>query len=264
MRKGIGNRDSLIDSRSEGSPEPVILSPMGSHDPYRPPNWRSLRLRAGLGGRRGEAAETEHAIALSEEQTIRRWEPEARLLAGQDDETIATACKVSPGAVAAYHHWFFDVRDRLQCSSAIGHAVLAPAEEIEPAPAGFLKRQAYFSGPIILDAVLRWWHHPPQVPAPDMILDQSTWADLSERWLIQVNYLVRQQSAIAVLLLRDSFLETVLKTLNQPQPPRLDTLRVLLGCLEEVGKSLTDRYASRPQNPNQVSDPMSPSLAQTK
>ena len=116
-------------------------------NPLRPPHWRwgralvlhdhrwgvrriddawirrARRVLAALGRRAGDLGDPRVAAvgpAIVEAYRLhagggarRRMEVEARLLAGQDDEAIATCLGLDAGVVEAYAALFFDVRDSL-------------------------------------------------------------------------------------------------------------------------------------------------------
>jgi hypothetical protein len=56
-----------------------------------------------------------HSVFTAAEP-LRRWELEARLLAGQSDQAIALQMGLSPAGVAAYHSMYFEVRPHLTAS----------------------------------------------------------------------------------------------------------------------------------------------------
>jgi hypothetical protein len=75
-------------------------------------DWRGLLHSRGHQQRADllEAYRIRHDLGI---EPAVRWEIEARILAGQDDDAIARHGLASPAAVAAYEALFFDVRYRL-------------------------------------------------------------------------------------------------------------------------------------------------------
>jgi len=173
------------------------------HDPFKDPAWRfrraSLLARHGGratargddprtracarflrgrgrrgGGRRCDPALAE-AVALFEsaDPAWRRWEAEARLLAGQDDGAVAAACGLTAEGVQWYHALFFEVRPRLDAQVYITTVVLGPrlhrglrADDAEL----LLKLFAYQRGPLVVGPLLRLLSGPP--PAAPQRLDR--------------------------------------------------------------------------------------------
>ena len=98
---------------------------------------RDLDRRRSEDGRRKviEAAPEVHAafeLASTGPFFGPRREVEARLLAGQDDRTIADRCGLTPEAVGAFADLFFDVRPRLSARSYILHVAIGRIEEGRP------------------------------------------------------------------------------------------------------------------------------------
>jgi hypothetical protein len=82
---------------------------------------------------------------------------EARLLAGMDDEAIATRCGLPAAVVAAYEATFYAVRDRLGHAddllfAAFGARLYDGGAGGDPVVA--VKLLAYFGGPLVADALL--------------------------------------------------------------------------------------------------------------
>jgi len=86
-----------------------------------------------------------------------RWELEARLLAGQSDEEIASRFGIEPGTVGKYERLFFEVRQRLTAPGWIIHEAIGPIERRRRPPfnlGAVWKLAAYAGGPIALEAIL--------------------------------------------------------------------------------------------------------------
>src|SRR5262245_8260896 len=128
------------------------------HDPWQSPRWRWLRagylldhgrqplrrddeatrtawlFRRELGRCRPET--DDHRLArrfpaladaygvFTAAEPLRRWEVEARLLAGEDDAAIAAGSGMTPVGVQTYHTDFYEVRPHLQAGGYIACAVL--------------------------------------------------------------------------------------------------------------------------------------------
>jgi len=100
------------------------------------------RTWPGLGG----------AHLLSEPNGPNRWEVEARLLARQNDATVAAKCITTPEAIHWYELTFFNVRDRLDDHDWIAATALDPAGQ---SGLGRLWRTlAYEGGSLALEIVL--------------------------------------------------------------------------------------------------------------
>jgi hypothetical protein len=100
-------------------------------------------------------------------EPLRKAEVEARFLARQTDDDIATKCGLSATAVGAYHDLFYSVRDCLHADIhiyivAIGSKAFYGLTENDVDI--FLKILGYANGPIMLDAALRYFRNPPVLP----------------------------------------------------------------------------------------------------
>jgi hypothetical protein len=116
--------------------------------------------------RRFPAVADAHRFFTSAEP-IRRAELEARLLADEDDATIAAKCGLSPVAVAAYHDLFFTVRHCLDAVFYIVGVVLGPRVHTDLTPDDherWLKVFGYGFGGIGVDHLLEYFANPPVVP----------------------------------------------------------------------------------------------------
>ena len=120
--------------------------------------------------RRRRALQTDlgRALLLHKESGVQRDELEARLLAGEGDQTIGGKTGVKPGVVLAFHAVFFDVRARLNASDWI--LIGALAGDRDGSPEGALWRWAgWTGGPVLVDLLVadfrhRWWDHWPDHP----------------------------------------------------------------------------------------------------
>jgi hypothetical protein len=140
---------------------------------------RHLRRQTGQ-----DAGSRSQLAALADAHRIRfdgeshkRWEIEARLLAGQDNIEIADRLGLERGAIEAYEAVYFQVRDRLGQSDYIMASVIGPAVYRGLRPddlATIAKLYGYAYGPYFLDLLLHWLRWPgtilpPGIEAEDMI-----------------------------------------------------------------------------------------------
>ena len=182
---------------------PQFMRPGGDlecspHNPLRPLDWRWRRASLGKvpTNRRGRRIDDSwvrrarrHLAALAPRPEARRRrrsplaaaidaaralrspvgietrdELEARLLAGQDDVTVAARCGLDPGVVAAYEALFFEVRAYLDCTDAVLILAIGP-RLVDPDGGG--RWAAYFGGPVMVDALLGR-RGDPDAPADDV------------------------------------------------------------------------------------------------
>jgi hypothetical protein len=97
-------------------------------------------------------------------ESVRRWEVEARLLAGESFEQVAAKCDSTPDVIAAYHALFFDVQGSLEASDYIVNVVIGPKAHAGLSEADtevVLKLYGYTYGNRVLDAVLAYYRDPP-------------------------------------------------------------------------------------------------------
>jgi len=92
-----------------------------------------------------------HRLRLGDDRP-RRWEVEARLLAGGDDAEVARRCGLSVDAVAGFTAAFFDVRPQLGHPTYIQHqAIGAPHDAAESPVGGVWRGLGYHGGPPAVD-----------------------------------------------------------------------------------------------------------------
>lgn len=92
-----------------------------------------------------------HRLRLGDDRP-RRWEVEARLLAGGDDAEVARRCGLSVDAVTGFAAAFFDVRPRLGHPTYIQHqAIGAPHDAAESPVGGVWRGLGYHGGPLAVD-----------------------------------------------------------------------------------------------------------------
>lgn len=165
------------------------------NNPLRSPRWRHNRIRLIVEGtlrynrRRDDAwikrgwrfytalYEAQHPLQLaalserypalywahsinenpSEAYDLLRCELEARLLAAQDYDAIASRVGCSSDVVRAYHELYYQVRPKLTNRSYILHRAIGPAVQRQLSADNFdalWKLYGYFGGPHVVDAVV--------------------------------------------------------------------------------------------------------------
>ena len=151
-----------------------------------PATWAAWRFRRGLRrchcaagrrrlARRYPALAEAHCLYRSAEP-LRRAELEARLLAGEDDATVAAKVGLSAPGVAMYHDVFFDIRPRLGADFYILDVVLRGQAWYVPDPDDhglLLKLFAYQLGAPFIDKLLDVFNDPPVVPESLDGLDEA-------------------------------------------------------------------------------------------
>jgi hypothetical protein len=113
-----------------------------------------------------------------------RWEVEARLLAGQDGESIAARCDIPASVVQAYHDTFYDVRSALKADMYILCEVIgwrfwplvSPDDHQK-----LLKVFGYDFGEHGVNAYLAYLREPPHVPAALELLGPDELRSLQDR-----------------------------------------------------------------------------------
>jgi hypothetical protein len=131
----------------------------------------------------------------------RRWQVEARLLAGQDDVAIAACCSVPASVIKMYHDCFFDVRRLLKAEGyilcqVIGWPFGRPVSPLDQNK--LLKLFGYNWGGAGVDAILRLFAEPPIIPDDLGALDLATLTSLREQLGIKVLVLVMATPAEAL------------------------------------------------------------------
>jgi hypothetical protein len=119
---------------------------------------------------------------------IARGTLEARVLAGQTIPQVASLCGLSADAVAAYAALFFDVLGKLDgreyiLANAIGpktwHGLTEEDTDV------LLKRAAFLKGPIYLEAFLRYYRAPLEIPCRLEGLSRERLGELLDLLLIR-------------------------------------------------------------------------------
>jgi hypothetical protein len=109
------------------------------------------------------------SIYASEDRALRH-EIEARILAREPFETIASKVAASSDVVTAYEKFFFNVTDRLDSPSYITHQVLDKALRSSPAertPDFLWKIFGYWQGPMMVDAWVYRFNSPSRPDSVD-------------------------------------------------------------------------------------------------
>jgi hypothetical protein len=133
------------------------------------------------------------AVRLGHGADQKRLEIEDRLLAGQDDATIAARTGLAAAAIRSFAERFFDVRPRLACPEQLLFATIGAAlyESSTPIPAEVVRRLLCMrGGPAVADALL----DPVAAPA---------WAPRLERLGAVLGLRVNRQTSRRVLDLLD-------------------------------------------------------------
>jgi hypothetical protein len=96
--------------------------------------------------------------------SFRRWEVEARLLAGEAFEQVAAKCDCRATTIEAYHSVFFDVQDRLRAIDYIANSVIGPRRRSGLTTCDIdilMKVVAYGGGPLALNRLIGHLKNPP-------------------------------------------------------------------------------------------------------
>jgi hypothetical protein len=155
---------------------------------------------------RDELARDFPALAAAHEiysgsETMRRAELEARLLAGEDDETIALKMVLTPAAVAAYHEVYYLVRPRLNAGVHVLGLVYGDRDFCNPDPGDhplLLRLLGHQLGGAVVDALLEYWRDPPVVPKDLRGLDEGALRRLMRKVRLRLHLLVTTTPAEAL------------------------------------------------------------------
>lgn len=94
-------------------------------------------------------------LAKKEENAFVKAEVEARLLAGQSDEEIASRLGCDKAIIEYYEAWFYNVRDRLDRPSYLWHRLVLPLLDGEDtSKEGVWKLFAFLGGAEVLDELI--------------------------------------------------------------------------------------------------------------
>jgi hypothetical protein len=143
--------------------------------------------------RRYPALYLAHALYAGE-PAFQRWEVEARLLAGEPWDAVATKCGLGADTVRAYHDLFFDVGDKLPSRDWVANRVLGRRARVgltDHDTDFLLKIYAFTGGPLAVDALVDYYRNPPVVPQRPELLDAQDREALSTKLLIRASILAR-------------------------------------------------------------------------
>jgi hypothetical protein len=121
-----------------------------------------------------------------------RWEVEARLLTEEPYAQVAEKCGSSLQAIEAFHDTFFCVRDRLHSEGYILHQVIGPKAHAGLTEADvdvILKLYGYGGGPLVVDALVRYYRDPPAVPERPELLPSAELQELRTKLLLKASIL---------------------------------------------------------------------------
>ena len=113
------------------------------------------------------------AITIHEGEPTTRWAVEARLIAGESIESIASKTALTPRAVAMFEALFFNVSDRLENRGYLIHIAvgLYPTPR-EPDPGLVWRLFGLIGGPVVLDALIDGDYGSPDRPEDERFLDE--------------------------------------------------------------------------------------------
>jgi hypothetical protein len=147
-----------------------------------------------------------------------KWEVEARLLTEESYAQIAEKCGSDPQVIAAYHETFFCVRDRPQAEGYVLHQVIglkAHAGLTEADVDVILKLYAYAGGPLVVDALVRYYRDPPTVPDRPELLPSDELQELRTKLLLKASILAHTLPANASGLKKMAVLAEAVKVIRR-------------------------------------------------
>jgi len=141
-------------------------------------------------------------------------EIEARLLAGEDDQSIADKAGCSVATVNAFEHMFFSVKDKLKNTTYILHQVLGPAIHrglYERDHDLLWKLYGYFCGSRVIDALTTTFTNPVRPNTPEevdaMFVDDTRETMRRKAALAARTVGVNEHTQLAILQTYAQFLE---------------------------------------------------------
>jgi hypothetical protein len=102
---------------------------------------------------------------------MQRWEVEARLLGGGDDDAIAARCGLSAAGVRAFHDLFYEVRPRLQAGMYVINVLIGEKVHYGLKPDDHEQLLKLFGYGGLLNSYLDYYYNPPVLPASLATLD---------------------------------------------------------------------------------------------
>jgi hypothetical protein len=121
-----------------------------------------------------------HSVYTSD-PPMRRWEVEARLLGGGDDDAIAARCGLSAAGVRAFHDLFYEVRPHLQAGSYVINVLIGEKVHYGLKPDDHEQLLKLFGYGGLVDTYLDYLRDPPVVPASLTALDLPAIENLRSR-----------------------------------------------------------------------------------
>jgi hypothetical protein len=157
-----------------------------------------------------------HQLYLAAD-TFAKWEVEARLLTDEPYAQIAEKCGRDPQVIEAYHETFFCVRDRLHAEGYVLHQVIGPKAHAGLTEADvdvILKLYAYAGGPLVVDALVRYYREPPIVPERPELLPSAELQELRTKLLLKASILAHTLPANASGLKKMAVLAEAVKVIR--------------------------------------------------
>ena len=111
-----------------------------------------------------------HSVYTSD-PPMRRWEVEARLLGGGDDNAIAARCGLSAAGVRAFHDLFYEVRPHLQAGMYVTNVLIGEKVHYGLKPDNHEQLLKLFGYGGLLNSYLDYYYNPPVLPASLATLD---------------------------------------------------------------------------------------------
>jgi hypothetical protein len=113
------------------------------------------------------------AVAIHEGEPTTRWAIEARLLAGEPIEAIASKTALTPRAVATFEALFFNVSDRRANAGYLIHIAVGLYPTPREPDLGLVWRLFGLLGcPVVLDALINGDYGSPDRPEDERFLDE--------------------------------------------------------------------------------------------
>jgi hypothetical protein len=121
-----------------------------------------------------------HSVYTSD-PPMRRWEVEARLLGGGDDDAIAARCGLSAAGVRAFHDLFYEVRPHLQAGMYVTNVLIGEKVHYGLKPDNHEQLLKLFGYGGLLNSYLDYYYNPPVLPASLATLDLPALEKLRSR-----------------------------------------------------------------------------------
>jgi hypothetical protein len=200
---------------------------------------------------------------FTQSQGLERWELEARLLAGQSDDEIATRCQIPAPVIGEFHELFYSVRPFLKATNYIYNIVLGGKcyPNVEPGDnETVLKIFGYAMGGPGVDAVLDYLRNPSVVPSSLDGLDVPDLKRLQSRLRMKIAFLLLTTPASAAtpqawLQLSEKFALLRNESVSQKegQPAGIEVNRDLISILLEGKTASAGAVEGGCENPAKIS-----------